>query len=144
MKTRCSCLWGGSDMKVEPIKPRVSPGFTPPEAMLDGLGTGCQIAAASDRITAHSARSFCPSERVVECGLLSGLSLRHFARPLAGMVICGSDPNLMCELQRSQVFPGFPDPDRFDHCAHSGHRLLIPLSPEASYSAQHRSCRCCQ
>jgi len=37
-------------MKVEPIKPRVSPGFTLPEAMLDGLGTGCQIAAASDRI----------------------------------------------------------------------------------------------
>jgi hypothetical protein len=67
----------------------------------------CTIDKKPSVVAAHSARSFCPSERVVECGLLSGLSLRHFARPLAGMVICGSDPNLMCELQRSQVFPVF-------------------------------------
>ena len=70
-----------------------------------------------------------PLERVIECGLLSGLDVRRFQKPLAGMVICGSGPNLMNELICSKTSTGFPDPDLFDHCAHSGHRLLTPPSP---------------
>ncbi len=33
--------------------------------------------------------------------LLSGLRVRHFQKPLAGMVICGSGPYLNNELRRS-------------------------------------------
>ncbi len=47
-------------------------------------------------------------------------------RPLASMVICGAGPNLPDELLRSRGQPGFPDPDLFDHFAHSGRRLLTP------------------
>lgn len=36
--------------------------------------------------------------RVIECGLLSGLPMRHFQKPRASMVICGSGPNLLPEL----------------------------------------------
>ncbi len=32
--------------------------------------------------------------RVIECGLLSGLFVRHFQKPQAEMVISGSGPNL--------------------------------------------------
>jgi hypothetical protein len=42
---------------------------------------------------------FDPSARVIECGLLSGLFVRHFRKPLAGMVICGSGPDLGFELK---------------------------------------------
>jgi hypothetical protein len=47
--------------------------------------------------------------------------------PRAGMVICGSGPNLVCEHKGSEPLAGFPDPDLFDHFAHSGHRLLTLL-----------------
>lgn len=57
-------------------------------------------------------------------------------KPLAGMVICGSGPNLTHELCCSAGSPGFPDPDLFDHFAHSGHRLLTPPSPTSDCSAQ--------
>jgi len=39
-------------------------------------------------------------------------------------------PNLISELYRSQAVAGFPNPDLFDHCAHSGRRLLTPPSPD--------------
>jgi len=68
--------------------------------------------------------------RVIECGLLSGLFVRHLQKPRAGMVISGSGPNLTIELQCSRLLTGFPDPDLFDRCAHSGLRLLtLPLAP---------------
>lgn len=60
---------------------------------------------------------------MIECGLLSGMCLRHFHKPLADMVICGSGPNLILELQCSRLLTGFPDPDLFDYFAHSGLRL---------------------
>ena len=52
---------------------------------------------------------------MIECGLLSGLSLRRLQRPPAGMVICGAGPNLKLELVGSKCQTGFPVPDRFDH-----------------------------
>ena len=36
--------------------------------------------------------------------------MQHYEKPLAGMVICGSGPYLICELNSSQSFTGFPDP----------------------------------
>lgn len=36
-------------------------------------------------------------------------------KPLAGMEISGSGPNLPCELGRSRGLTGFPNPDLFDH-----------------------------
>jgi hypothetical protein len=54
--------------------------------------------------------------------------MRRFRKPLAGMVICGSGPNLFVELKRSKQIAGFPDPDLFDHFAYSGRRLLTPIS----------------
>jgi hypothetical protein len=50
--------------------------------------------------------------------------MRHFQKPRAGMVISGSGPHLKNELSGSQQPAGFPNPDLFDHFAHSGHRLL--------------------
>jgi len=50
--------------------------------------------------------------------------MRHFEKPLTGLVIRGSGPNLILELQRSRLEAGFPDPDLFDHFAHSGRGLL--------------------
>lgn len=35
---------------------------------------------------------------VIECGLLSGLPIAALRKPLADMVISGSDPNLFSEL----------------------------------------------
>ena len=65
---------------------------------------------------------------MIECELLSGLKMRHFQKPRAGMVISGSGPNLYTELICSQGLTGFPNPDLFDHFAHSGRRLLtLPL-----------------
>ena len=52
--------------------------------------------------------------------------MRHFQKPLAGMVICGSDPNLASEILCSVSLTGFSDPDLFDHFAHCGRRLLTP------------------
>jgi hypothetical protein len=46
-----------------------------------------------------------PFEHVIECGLLSGLDVRRFQEPLAGMVICGSGPYLMNELICSKSPP---------------------------------------
>lgn len=51
----------------------------------------------------------------IECSLLSGLYVRHFLRPLAGMEISRPGPNLPCELLRSKGATGFPAPDLFDH-----------------------------
>ena len=51
----------------------------------------------------------------IECSLLSGLYVRHFLRPLAGMEISRPGPNLPCELSRSKEATGFPAPDLFDH-----------------------------
>ncbi|CUX00479.1 conserved hypothetical protein [Agrobacterium genomosp. 2 str. CFBP 5494] len=78
-------------------------------------------------VAAPGASSFSLHKRVIECSLLSGLfDLRHFQKPPAGMVICRTGPNLNSELfARSFVLA----PDLFNHCAHSGHRLLTPLSP---------------
>ncbi|WP_415644329.1 hypothetical protein [Sphingomonas antarctica] len=56
--------------------------------------------------------------------------MRHYEKSLAGMVICGSGPNLFVELSRSKQIAGFPDPDLFDHFAHSGRRLLTPPSSD--------------
>lgn len=73
---------------------------------------------------------FDPFWRVIDSGLLSGLYLRRFLKPLAGMVICRSGPNLTHELYSSAGSPGFPDLDLFDRCAHSGHRsLTLPFAP---------------
>jgi hypothetical protein len=36
-------------------------------------------------------------------------------KPPAGMVICGSGPNLNVELYCSRIITVFPDPDLFDH-----------------------------
>jgi len=49
-------------------------------------------------VAARDARSFWLSGRVIECGLLSGLIVRHFQKPRAGMVISGLGPNLSGEL----------------------------------------------
>jgi hypothetical protein len=74
-------------------------------------------------------KNFLAYVRVIDCGLLSGLDVRRFQKPRAGMVISGSTPNLSKELMCSQVLTGFPDPDLFDHCAHSGHSsLTLPLA----------------
>ena len=66
--------------------------------------------------------------------------MRHFEKPLTGLVIRGSGPNLILELQRSRLEAGFPDPDLFDLFAHSGRRLLTegfqrPDQPSVSASA---------
>ncbi|WP_187428924.1 hypothetical protein [Roseobacter fucihabitans] len=57
-------------------------------------------------------------------------------QPLAGMVICGSGPNLTYELCCSAGSLGFPNPGLFDQFAHSGHRLLTPPSPTSDCCAQ--------
>jgi len=62
----------------------------------------------SSVVAARGARSFCPDWRVIECGLLSGLHVRRFQEPRAGMVISGSGPNLnieLCARRLSLVFP---------------------------------------
>lgn len=55
--------------------------------------------------------------------------LAAFQEATGGMMICGSGPNLLQELSSSGTTAGFPDPDLFDHGAHSGHRLPTPSSP---------------
>ena len=52
----------------------------------------------SSMVAARSARTLCLDWRVIECGLLSGLIVRHFQKPRAGMVISGLGPNLSGEL----------------------------------------------
>lgn len=52
--------------------------------------------------------------RVIECGLLSGLQLQPFSRPLAGMVIREWGPNLVDGLYGPQSPPGFPHSDLID------------------------------
>ena len=87
--------------------------------------------AASFLVAARTARGFRALGRVIECGLLSGLHVRRFQKPRAGMVISGSGPNLLRELCCSSGSTGFPDPDLFDRApiqvigfSHS------PLAPE--------------
>jgi hypothetical protein len=53
-------------------------------------------------------KSFLTYVRVIDCGLLSGLDVRRFQKPRAGMVISGSGPNLREELSArssTMVFP---------------------------------------
>lgn len=72
---------------------------------------------------------FAPFAHVIDCELLSGLWVQPCQKLLAGMVIRGSGPNLTAGLDRPQLVPGFPDPDLFDHYAHSGRRSLTPPVP---------------
>jgi hypothetical protein len=58
--------------------------------------------------------------------------MRPFQKPLAGMVICGSGLYLWDELTGSEKLSGFPDPDLFDHFAHSGRRLLASPLPASA------------
>jgi len=58
--------------------------------------------------------------------------VRRFQKPLAGMVIRGSGPYLWDELAGSEKLSGFPDPDLFDHFAHSGRRLLASPLPASA------------
>ena len=56
------------------------------------------ILHCSSVVAARSARVFWPSCSGIECGLLSGLKGAACLAPRAGMVICGSGPNLVPEL----------------------------------------------
>ncbi|MBK5933561.1 hypothetical protein CCR78_06145 [Rhodovulum imhoffii] len=47
---------------------------------------------------------------MIECVLVSGLLCAACQAPLAGMVICGSDPNLRCEREALAFFLVFPIP----------------------------------
>jgi hypothetical protein len=87
-------------------------------------------------VAARNARGIFPSKLMIECELLSGLKLRHVQKPRADMVICRSGPNLNNEFFHSERFTGFPNPDLFDHCAHSGRRLHTPLGTDGA-SLQH-------
>ena len=77
-------------------------------------------------VAAHDARHFSD----LRAGDHARSSVRPlfaaFQLPLAGMVMRGSGPNLKNELDGSQQPAGFPDPDLFDHSAHSGRRRLAP------------------
>ncbi len=84
---------------------------------------------SSSVVAAHGARAFFPFAPVIDCELLSGLWVQPFQKLLAGMVIRGSGPNLIAGLCRPHLGPGFPDPDLFDHFAHSGRRSLTPPAP---------------
>jgi hypothetical protein len=65
--------------------------------------------------------------------------MQHHKKPLAGMVICRSGPNLTRELKGSENSTGFPDPNHFDHFAHSGRRLLTLPSPEMAGTADYEN-----
>ena len=45
---------------------------------------------------------------MIECAFLSGLKMRHFQKPRAGMVISGSGPNLASELFALRLLLVFP------------------------------------
>lgn len=93
-------------------------------------------------VAARNARGFWPFStfrRVIGCGLLSGLHVRHFQKPLAGMVICRSGPNLNNERIGSLAPAGFPDSDLSYRCAHSGRRLAPSCSPGRSPRALYPS-----
>ncbi|RUV41270.1 hypothetical protein EOD29_24410 [Mesorhizobium sp. M1A.T.Ca.IN.004.03.1.1] len=111
---------GSSPLFEEPnvvVKPQSGPGGRTCSSLV------CRAARrAASQMASTSAASFfsgcrprckkpsnlmCP---VIECVLLSGLSLRPFKKPRAGMVICGSGPNLLQELSSSRMMSGFPDP----------------------------------
>ena len=51
-------------------------------------------------------------------------------KPLGGLVICGSGPNLIIEFVNSDNITGFPDPDFFDRFAYSADRFLTPRHPK--------------
>jgi hypothetical protein len=53
--------------------------------------------------------------------------------PRAGMVICGSGPNLNYEHAGSEPLAGFPDPDLFDH---------LPIQVIAFSHSFTGDCRC--
>ena len=76
-------------------------------------------------VAAHGARAFFPFAHVIDCELLLFLWMQPCQKLLAGMVICGSGPNLTAGLDHPQFVPGFPDPDLFDHFAHSGRRSCL-------------------
>lgn len=80
-------------------------------------------------VAARGARAFFPFVHAIDCKLLSGLWVQPCQKLLAGMAIRGSGPNLTAGLHSPQFVPGFPDPDLFDHSAHSGRRTLTPPAP---------------
>ena len=89
----------------------------------------CKYVGTSSVVAAHDARVFVPHTHVIDCELLSGFSMQPFQKLPAGMVIRGSGPNLYAGLSRPKLAAGFPDPDLFDHSAHSGPRSLTPPLP---------------
>lgn len=52
---------------------------------------------------------------MIECGLLSGLFLRRFQRPLAGTVICKKAPHMCPYFCNPQLLSGIPASDHFNH-----------------------------
>jgi len=50
-------------------------------------------------------------ERVIGCGHVSGLSLRRFTQPRAGMAMRGSEAYQQTELDGSCANAAFSDPD---------------------------------
>lgn len=85
------------------------------------VNDGCVL--ATFLVAACCASVFDFLGKVIDCGLLSGLFMRHDLKPLAGMVISGAGPHLWSELVRSQLLSGFRDPDHFDLLP-SGYRPL--------------------
>jgi hypothetical protein len=63
-------------------------------------------------VAVRDARSFLLVGDVIECSLVSGLSVRHSSSRAAGMVISGSAPNLHSELDGSTSPTGFAVPDQ--------------------------------
>ena len=61
--------------------------------------------------------------------------MQHYKKPLVGMVICGSDPNLSGELKDSCPLTDFPDLHLLDRFAHSDGRLLTLPLPKKSHFA---------
>ena len=55
-----------------------------------------------------------PYELGIECALLSGLFMRHFQKPLAGMVIREDWSKSLIRVRSSQRVAGFPVLDLFD------------------------------
>lgn len=91
-------------------------------------------------VAARNARGFWPfstCDRVRP--FCQAFACGHFQKPLAGMVIRGSGPNLNNERIGSLAPAGFPDPDLFDRCAHSG-LLTSPFTDVRLFRAAPQSC----
>ncbi len=77
--------------------------WPPPLAGYRSDGTSCRAFCGCR----PQCKKFLTLWRVIECGLLSGLPLRHFQKPLAGMVIRGPGPILISEHVGSLALAGF-------------------------------------